>query len=107
MSTLTPAVADAFGLLQMDLLRHLDAADFLALKNDEWTEADVDTARTLIPELVLVIRELLTDHEVRPDGACQICTSVWPCPVVTLMHGLIKDPKHTYIALADRVYGAQ
>ncbi len=106
MITLTPAVADAFDLLQMDLRRHLDAADFLALKNDEWTEEDADAARTLIPDLVLVIRELLTDHEVRPDGDCRICTSVWPCPVVALMHGLIKDPKHTYITLADRVYGA-
>lgn len=107
MGTLTPAVADAFGLLHMDLYRHLDAAEFLARTCREWTEEDVDTARKLIPDLVIVIRGLLFDHQVRPGGDCRICTSVWPCPVVTLIHGLIKDPKHTYIALADRVYGAQ
>ena len=99
MGTLSPAVADAFGLLQMDLYGHLDGADLLALKYEEWTEEDVDTARTLIPDLVIVIRGLLLDHQVRPDGNCRICTSAWPCPVVALIHGLIKDPQRQFVAL--------
>ncbi len=107
MGTLAPAVADAFGLLQMDLYRHLDGAELLALKCQEWTEEDVDTARTLIPDLVIVIRGLLLDHQVRPDGDCRTCTSVWPCPVVALIHGLLKDPQHQYVELARRVHDAE
>lgn len=103
MGTLAPAVADAFGLLQLDLYHHLDAAEFLALTCREWTEEDADTARTLIPDLVIVIRGLLLDHQMRPGGDCRICTSVWPCPVVALIHGLIKDPQRQYVALARRV----
>ncbi len=107
MGTLTPAVADAFGLLQMDLRRHLDEAECLALTCEEWTEEDVDTARTLIPDLVIVIRGLLLDHQMRPGGDCRICTSPWPCPVVALIHGLIKDPHDQYVELAYRVHDAQ
>lgn len=107
MGMLTPAVADAFGLLQMDLYRHLDGAELLAPTCQEWTEEDVDTARKLIPDLVIVIRGLLLDHQVRPDGDCRTCTSVWPCPVVALIHGLIKDPQRQYVALALRVRDAK
>jgi hypothetical protein len=106
MGTPTPAVADAFGLLQMDLYHHLDEAEFLALKFQEWTEEDSDAARKLIPDLVIVIRGLLLDHQVRPGGNCRICTSEWPCPVVALIHGLIKDPQRQYVALARRVHDA-
>jgi hypothetical protein len=106
MGTPTPAVADAFGLLQMDLYHHLDEAEFLALKFQEWTEEDADAARKLIPDLVIVIRGLLLDHQVRPSGNCRTCTSVWPCPVVALIHGLLKDPQRQYVALARRVHDA-
>ncbi|HWR47030.1 MAG TPA: hypothetical protein VN327_05355 [Pseudonocardiaceae bacterium] len=104
MDTLAPAVADAFGLLQMNLYRHLDEAEFLARKCRDWTEEDVETARELIPDLVIVIRGLLFDHQVRRGGGnCRTCASAWPCPVVTLVHGLIKDPDRQFIALVSRV----
>ncbi len=108
MDMLSAAVADAFGLLRKDLYRHLDEAEFLATNEEEWTEEDIDLARKLIPDLVLVIRGLLYDHQVRPDGNCRICaSSVWPCPVVTLIHGRIKDPHHQYVALYDRVHAKE
>ncbi|MGH3803461.1 MAG: hypothetical protein ACRDTD_25695 [Pseudonocardiaceae bacterium] len=107
MGTLAPAVADAFGLLQMNLYRHLDEAEFLAQKCQEWTEEDSDTARKLIPDLVIVIRGLLYDHQMRPGGDCRICTSVWPCPVVALIHGLIMDPHRQYVALVNRAHDEQ
>ncbi|MGH8964023.1 MAG: hypothetical protein ACRDXB_01655 [Actinomycetes bacterium] len=105
MGTLAPAVADAFGLLHMNLYRHLDEAEFLAQKCQEWTEEDRDTARKLIPDLAIVIRGLLLDHQVRPGGDCRICTPAqgWPCPVVALIHGLIMDPHRQFVALARRV----
>jgi hypothetical protein len=68
MGTLSPVVADAFGLLHMNLYRHLDEAEFLARKCQDWTEEDADTARELIPDLVIVIRGLLFDHRVRSGG---------------------------------------
>ncbi|MGH3773784.1 MAG: hypothetical protein ACRDRW_20740 [Pseudonocardiaceae bacterium] len=103
MSTLSPVVADAVGLLHMNLYRHLDEAEFLARKFQDWTEEDADTARELIPDLVVVIRGLLYDHQVRRDtDTCRTCASAWPCPVVTLIHSLIKDPQRGFIALVTR-----
>lgn len=67
---------------------------------------DIDTARALIPDLVIVIRGLLADHQARPDGECRTCTIAWPCPVVTLIHGLIKDPDSQFVALLRRVHDA-
>ncbi|MGH3800986.1 MAG: hypothetical protein ACRDTD_12760 [Pseudonocardiaceae bacterium] len=55
----------------MKLYRHLDAAEFLALACQEWTEDDVNTARKLIPDLVVVIRGLLLGHQMRPGGDCR------------------------------------
>ena len=59
MSTPTPALADAGHLLHDDLYVHLDEADYLAEQDDEWSAADIQTARGLIGDLVLVIRGLL------------------------------------------------
>jgi hypothetical protein len=83
------------------------AAEFLAHKFQEWTDEDSGTARQLIPDLVVVIRGLLLDHQLRSDGDCRICTSAWPCPVVALIHGLVKDPQRQYVALVNRVHDAQ
>ncbi|MGH3721349.1 MAG: hypothetical protein ACRDRI_21360 [Pseudonocardiaceae bacterium] len=103
MGTLSPVVADAVNLLHVNLYHHLDEAEFLARKFQDWTEEDADTARALIPDLVVVIRGLLYDHQVRRGGdTCRTCASAWPCPVVTLIHSLIKDPERGYIALVNR-----
>lgn len=106
MDTLAPAVADAYGLLHMDLYRYLDEAEFVALKCQSWTEEDIATARRLIPSLVIVIRGVLLDHEVQPDGDCRTCSTAWPCPVVTVIHGLIKDPESQFVALVRRAHDA-
>ncbi len=102
MSTLSPALADAFGLLRDDLCLHLDEADYLANQDDEWSADDMDVARGLIGDLVLVIRGLLIEHERQTSGDCQICTSAWPCPVVTTIHALVKDPQRQFVALVLR-----
>jgi len=107
MTTISPAVAEAFSLLQDNLYGHLDEAEYLADKLSEGSEEDIDTARQLIPDLVLVIRGLLVEHWIRAGGECPICESAWPCPVVTTVHAFIKDPQEQYVALIRRVHGSE
>ncbi|MGH3868204.1 MAG: hypothetical protein ACRDQ4_19190 [Pseudonocardiaceae bacterium] len=101
MDALSPAVADAFALLREDLDEHLCEADALAYMF-EWSEVDSDRARTLISDLVVVIRGLLMEHKPQPTGGCRTCSSAWPCPVVTTIHGLVKDPDRTFAALLSQ-----
>jgi hypothetical protein len=103
MDALSPAVADAFHLLCDDLDEHLCEADALACKFG-WSEADSAHVRSLIPDLVLVIRGLLIEHQLKPSGACQTCSSPWPCPVVTTIHGLVKNPDRAFAALLNRAH---
>ncbi|MGH3932183.1 MAG: hypothetical protein ACRDTF_19650 [Pseudonocardiaceae bacterium] len=105
MSPVPPAVADALNLLQMDLYGHLDEAEFLACKFQDWTEEDLESARKLIPDLVRVIRGLLLEHQVRPDSQCRICRSAWPCPVVTTLHAALKDSEREFCAIVRRASG--
>ncbi|MPZ66684.1 MAG: hypothetical protein GEU83_14630 [Pseudonocardiaceae bacterium] len=106
MDTLSPVVADAFRLLQTDLYEYLDEAEFVASRCGEWSEEDVDTARELIPDLVVVIRGVLGEHGPQPAGDCRICTVPWPCPVVTTIHALLKDPEHHFTLLLRRATDA-
>ncbi|MGH8967932.1 MAG: hypothetical protein ACRDXB_21780 [Actinomycetes bacterium] len=103
MDTISPVHVDAFRLLLVDLYAHLCEAEDLASNTDEWSGEHIDSVRRLIPDLLVTIRGLLVEHEVTPGGNCRTCPSAWPCPVVTTIHALIKDPDHEFIALASRV----
>jgi hypothetical protein len=105
MDPISPVVADAFYLVRMDLYAHLSEAESLAIKDDEWSSEDIDTARKLIPDLVVVIRGLLMEHQMAPNGECRICSSTWPCPVVTTIHALVKNPDREFVALVRRANG--
>jgi len=102
MDPISPVLADAFDLLRTDLYNHLSEADSLALTYREWSSEDMDAARKLIPDLVVVIRGLLIEHQMTPSGDCRICSSAWPCPVVTTIHALVKDPDREFVALVNR-----
>lgn len=102
MDTISPAMADAFCLLRTELYSQLDEAESLATQYGEWSDQDVDTAREVIPDLVLVIRGLLVEHGTHASGDCRICTSAWPCPVVATIHALLKDPQHQFVSLVSR-----
>ena len=102
MDATPPLVAEAFQLLLMDLYEHLSEAEFLAEKTTAWSEKDIDSGRRLIPDLILVIRGLLLDHQSTPGGDCRVCHGVWPCPVVTKIHGLVKDPGREFVAIVTR-----
>ncbi len=103
-STLPSAIADAFQLLRRDLYGHLDEAEYLAMKTSDWSTHDVEVARALIPDLVLVIRGLLGEHGVDRAGLCQTCAAAWPCPVVRTVRDLLKDPDRQFVALFDRIH---
>jgi hypothetical protein len=105
MPTISPAVADAFRLLRTDLFCHLDEAEYLAIRWDSWSDEDVNTARALIPDLVFLVRQLLREHDVRTDGACEICMTQWPCPVVTTIHLVVKNPEHRFVPLVNNANG--
>jgi hypothetical protein len=102
MSTLSPLHADAFALLRQNLYYHLDEADFLALKYDDWSEEDIGHARALIPDLVRVIRGLVVLHE-PPDVShgpnCHACGTPWPCEALETIHRLVKDPEAEFVKL--------
>jgi len=102
MDPISPVLADAFDLLRTDLYNHLSEADSLSLTYCEWSSEDMDAARKLIPDLVVVIRGLLIEHQMTPSGDCRICSSAWPCPVVTTIHALVKDPDREFVALVNR-----
>jgi len=51
---------------------------------------------------VLVIRRLLGEHKLQPSVDCRTCTSAWPCPVVTTIHAILKDPQRQFVALVLR-----
>jgi len=105
-STLSPALADAGHLLHEDLYDHLHEAEYLTEQDDEWSADDGDTARELIGDLALVIRRLLGEHKLQPSADCRTCTSAWPCPVVTTIHAVLKDPQRQFVALVRRARGA-
>ena len=102
MDTISPVHADAFRLLLIDLHEHLCEAEDLASKIDEWSDEEMDSLRRLIPDLLVAIRGLLVAHEMTPSGNCRTCLSPWPCPVVTTLHALIKDPDREFAAILRR-----
>jgi hypothetical protein len=102
MNSLSPALIDALGLLTEDLYAHLHEAAYLADQDSEWSPDDMNRARGLISDLVLVLRGLLVEHRLRTGGGCGVCMSTWPCPVVTTIHAVVKDPERQFFALVDR-----
>ncbi len=102
MDAISPVHADAYRLLLMDLYNHLCEAEDLASKTDEWSGEDIDSVRWLIPDLLVMVRGLVIEHEVTPTGNCRTCPSVWPCPVVTTIHALVKDPDREFAAIIYR-----
>lgn len=99
MDASSPLVTDALRLFHLDLHEHLCEAESLATGAGEWSWEDIDAARKLIPDLVTVIRGLLVEHEPGPGAGCRTCPSAWPCPVVTSINALVKDPDREFVAL--------
>jgi hypothetical protein len=106
MDAMTPALADAFRLLRQDIYGYLDEAEFLSTKLTEWTPEDARTARRLVPDLVTIVRGILLDHKETAVGTCVTCNTCWPCSAVNTIHGLVKDPDHEFVKIAQRALAA-
>ncbi|MCU1683701.1 MAG: hypothetical protein JWQ81_4440 [Amycolatopsis sp.] len=102
MPPLTPAKAEAFRFLRDDLFLHLDEAEFLAQKCEQWVEEDVDQARRLIADLVVTIRTVLFEHQAVEFDRCRFCFRPWPCPTVQAIHQVVKAPNREFVKLVER-----
>lgn len=102
MDAMTPALADAFRLLRQDIYGYLDEAEFLSTKLVEWTAEDVRSARRLVPDLVTIVRGILLDHKETAVATCGACNTRWPCSTVNTIHGLVKNPDHEFVKIAQR-----
>ncbi|HEX5403457.1 MAG TPA: hypothetical protein VFX16_14265 [Pseudonocardiaceae bacterium] len=104
MDKIEPALADAFRLLRQDISGYLDEAEFLATKLSEWSEEDAQSARNLVPDLTTIVRGILLDHKESSAETCPTCNTRWPCSTVRTIHGLVKDPTHEFVKIAQRAY---
>ena len=62
---------------------------------------DVARASEIVPNLVSVIRGLITEHD-HPDSlTCRTCRQLWPCPTLATAARLIRDPDNELIKILD------
>ncbi len=90
MGALSPTLTDAFRLLRTDLHLHLDAAESLASKTDEWSHQDVDVARKLLLGPVATAGP----------------TVGMASPAVTTIHAQVKDSDRELVAITVRAHAA-
>jgi hypothetical protein len=102
MKKLSPVVSDAIRLLQQDLYRHLDEAEFLASKFDRWSEEDTGSARQLIQDLITVVRGVVALHDTPIGTRCRTCDMAWPCQALETLHRLVKDPDKEFVKILNR-----
>jgi hypothetical protein len=89
---------DAHRLLCDDLFLHLDEAEALA-NEDYWSEQELGLARTVIPNLVTVIRGIVALHDDGPERDCSTCGGTWPCKSFETIHKLVKDPDGEFVKI--------
>ena len=102
MDTTSLVATDAIRQLRVNLYEHLDEAEGHATKVSRWSEEDIETARRLIPDLVTVIRGIISLHELGPSASCRTCGAAWPCQAFETLHRLVKDPDGELVRLLTR-----
>ena len=100
MDPVSPALAEAYHLLQQDLYRHLEEAEYLA--EDDWYEEQADLGRMLLLELAAGVRSLLAAHQAGGTGECRTCAKAWPCQVTGAIHRLVRDPDNHFAQLLNK-----
>lgn len=92
--------ADAYHLLQQDLYRHLEEAEYVAedlLGDDD--DAKIELGSKLLFELSAMLRGLVGLHRTTPDGTCRTCAAPWPCHVLGTVYSMVKDPNRPFVDL--------
>jgi hypothetical protein len=98
MDSNSPVVADAYHLLQQDLFRHLEEAEYLAEKR--WSDEQIEMVRCLLTELSAIVRHVLGGHRPTEGGGCRGCVpNTWPCQAVSTIHRLVKHPDYHFVRL--------
>lgn len=86
------AQARAFWLLRNEIYAQLDEVEFLALEERTWDEAREAAARTLLCDLVSVLRCVVGRHAEDQYGCCTLCEWPWPCRSIDTVHLAMHDP---------------
>lgn len=96
--------ADAAAMLHDNLLLHLEEAEAIGTQYDGWTEEHTESARKLLPHLVLIVRALLAAHDAPGAETCRACAEPWPCAELRTIHRMVKDPSSEFVALVRRLH---
>ncbi|HEU5469031.1 MAG TPA: hypothetical protein VFV67_00135 [Actinophytocola sp.] len=94
--------ADAYHLLQQDIYRHLEEAEYVAEDLLEDDEDSIELGSMLLVELSAMIRGMLGLHRTTPTGTCRTCGGPWPCHVVGTIYTMVKDPQRPFVELMRR-----
>lgn len=89
------ALRDAYRMLRDNIYVRLDDAEHLS-QLDHWNPQDLDLLRKVIPDLTIVIRGLVVQHESDDAGKCKTCNSPWPCAVTETIHELMRNPDRSF-----------
>jgi hypothetical protein len=86
------ARAHAFRLLREEIYTRLDEVEFFAMNDVSWGEEDEASARTLLCDLVTVVRTVAGLHAENDYGRCKFCLKAWPCPSIDSIHRSMRNP---------------
>jgi hypothetical protein len=96
MTSATPLLTEALELIRYEILKHLDAADFLVSRNDSLeSDEDLSAVVDLVDDLVRVIKEVLDLHRESGDSEAYLST-------LETVYRMMKDPKRMFGKLQER-----
>ena len=87
------AQARAFRLLREEIYTQLDEVEFFAMADSAWGDDEEASARTLLCDLVTVIRSVVGLHTEDRYGGCGFCGTAWPCASIDSVHSAMQDPE--------------
>src|ERR1700704_5620050 len=98
-SMMNQAHARAFRLLREEIYTQLDEVEFFAMAEVTWRADEEASARTLLCDLVTVIRSVVGLHSEDKYGGCGFCGTAWPCGSIDAIHTSMQDPEGEFARL--------
>lgn len=96
------AQARAFRLLREEIYTQLDEVEFFAMADVPWRDDDEASARTLLCDLVAVVRSVVGLHTEDQYGGCGFCGTAWPCDSIDSIHRTMQDPEAAALSRLHR-----